>query len=46
MVAYTRTRLDYERCIVRLSIEQKEVLNRIDLEGDYLIRGAATSFVG
>ena len=41
MVAYTRTRLDYERSIVRLSLEQKEVLSRIDLEGDYLIRGAA-----
>ena len=41
MVAYTRTRLDYERSIVRLTVEQKEVLNRIDLDGDYLIRGAA-----
>ena len=41
MVAYTRTRLDYERSIVRLTIEQKEVLNRIDLEKDYLIKGAA-----
>ncbi|MBI9100201.1 MAG: UvrD-helicase domain-containing protein [Spirochaetaceae bacterium] len=41
MVAYTRTRLDYERSIVRLTMEQKEILARIDLEGDYLIRGAA-----
>jgi len=41
MVAYTRTRLDYERSLVRLTIEQKEILNRIDLDGDYLIRGAA-----
>jgi len=41
MVAYTRTRLDYERSIVRLSIEQKEVLNRINPDSDYLIRGAA-----
>lgn len=41
MIAYTRTRLDYERSIIRLSPEQKDVLGRIDLEGDYLIRGAA-----
>ncbi len=41
MVAYTRTRLDYERSILRLSIEQKEVLNRINLDSDYLVRGAA-----
>jgi len=41
MVAYTRTRLDYERSIVRLTQEQKDVLNRIDLDGDYLVRGAA-----
>jgi hypothetical protein len=41
MVAYTRTRLDYERSLIRLTVEQKEVLNRIDLDGDYLIRGAA-----
>lgn len=41
MVAYTRTRLDYERSLVRLTVEQKEVLKRIDPEGDYLIRGAA-----
>ncbi|MBB6481823.1 3'-5' exonuclease [Spirochaeta isovalerica] len=41
MVAYTRTRLDYERSLIRLTNEQKEVLGRIDLESDYLIRGAA-----
>ncbi|MBN2656056.1 MAG: AAA family ATPase [Spirochaetales bacterium] len=41
LVAYTRTRLDYERSLIRLTNEQKEVLNRIDLDSDYLIRGAA-----
>jgi hypothetical protein len=41
MVAYTRTRLDYERSLVRLTLEQKEVLSRMDLKNDYLIKGPA-----
>jgi len=41
MVSYTWTRMDYERTIIRLTPEQKEVLSRISLKGDYLIKGAA-----
>ena len=41
IVSYTRTRLDYERMILRLTPEQEQILGRISLEGDFLIRGAA-----
>ena len=41
IVSYTRTRLDYERMILRLTPEQEQILERIDLKGDFLIRGAA-----
>ncbi|MFP4511192.1 MAG: 3'-5' exonuclease [Spirochaetaceae bacterium] len=38
---YTRTRLDYERTIVRLTAEQKQVLSQISLDHDFLVKGAA-----
>ncbi len=38
---YTRTRLDYERSLIRLTGEQKAVLERINLEKDFIIRGGA-----
>ncbi len=38
---YTRTRLDYERTIVRLTAEQKQVLQQISLDHDFLVKGAA-----
>ncbi|MDA3957454.1 UvrD-helicase domain-containing protein, partial [Oceanispirochaeta sp.] len=41
MVFYTRTRRDYEQTLLRLSAEQKEVLERIPEQGDFLITGAA-----
>jgi UvrD-like helicase C-terminal domain/UvrD/REP helicase N-terminal domain len=41
MVHYTRTRMDYERTIIRLSPEQKETLDRINTSADYLIKGPA-----
>ncbi len=38
---YTRTKRDFERSIVRLSGEQKEVLAKIQADGSVLVRGAA-----
>lgn len=38
---YTRTRLDYERNLVRLSSEQSRVLDQIKLKGDFLVKGSA-----
>ncbi|MBL8966505.1 MAG: ATP-binding domain-containing protein [Spirochaetaceae bacterium] len=38
---YTRTRADYERSITRLTQEQKKVLERINLNEDFLIKGSA-----
>lgn len=38
---YTRTRADYERTIIRLTPEQRDVLRQIRLEGDFLVKGAA-----
>lgn len=38
---YTRTRHDYEQSIITLSREQTEVLNQINLNRDYLVKGAA-----
>jgi len=39
--AYTRTRADYERSVMRLSPEQQIAAERVRDTGDYLIRGAA-----
>lgn len=38
---YTRTRLDYERSLMRLTPEQEEAVRAVDLGGDYLVRGGA-----
>ncbi len=41
MTVYTRTRVDYERTITRLTPEQRKVLERINLNEDFLIKGSA-----
>jgi hypothetical protein len=41
MTVYTRTRADYERSITKLTSEQKKALERISLNEDFLIKGAA-----
>jgi len=41
LTVYTRSRLDYERLIARLSPEQKKVVDSITFDRDYLIRGSA-----
>ncbi|NLV84965.1 MAG: UvrD-helicase domain-containing protein [Spirochaetales bacterium] len=41
MTVYTRTRSDYERTLLRLTSEQKQVLDRISLNTDFLIKGRA-----
>lgn len=38
---YTKTRHDYERSIISLSREQSEVLDQIQMNKDYLVKGAA-----
>ena len=38
---YTKTRHDYEQSLVKLSREQSEVLNQINVNKDFLIKGAA-----
>lgn len=38
---YTRTRHDYEQSIITLSREQQDVLNQINMNRDYLVKGAA-----
>lgn len=38
---YTKTRHDYEQSIITLSREQTEVLNQINMNKDYLVKGAA-----
>lgn len=38
---YTKTRHDYEQSIISLSREQKDILEQIKLNKDYLIKGAA-----
>lgn len=38
---YTKTRHDYEKSIISLSHEQKEVLEQVNLNKDYLVKGAA-----
>lgn len=41
MLAYTRTRNDFEHTILRLSPEQEDAVNRIKFKQDYLIKGPA-----
>lgn len=41
LIAYTRTRSDYERSILKLTKEQKRVLEQITLQDDFLIKGGA-----
>ena len=41
MSLYTRTRRDYEKSLIRLTPEQQNVLDRIKLNHDFLVRGAA-----
>lgn len=38
---YTKTRHDYEQSIITLSHEQAEVLEQINMNKDYLVKGAA-----
>ena len=38
---FTRTRLDYERSVMRLSMEQEEAVTMIRDSGDYLVKGSA-----
>jgi len=38
---FTRTRLDYERSVLKLSTEQVEMVRFIKEKGDYIIKGAA-----
>ena len=41
MTVLTRTRTDYEATIIRLTGEQKRILEQIHLDNDFLIKGAA-----
>jgi hypothetical protein len=41
MTVFTRTRSDYERAVVRLTVEQKAVLSQINLDRDFLVKGSA-----
>ena len=41
LTSYTRTRLDFERDITRLTPEQQDVLDSISLTNDFLIKGGA-----
>lgn len=38
---YTRTRSEYEKSVLRLSADQKKAIDRISLQKDFLIKGAA-----
>ena len=38
---YTKTRMDYERTLMRLTPEQEEAVQAIDRESDFLVRGSA-----
>ena len=38
---YTRTRMDYERTLMRLTPEQEEAVDAIDRDADFLVRGGA-----
>ena len=39
--SYTRSRLDYERAVTRLSMEQARIIDEINFGSDFLIRGNA-----
>lgn len=41
MSLYTRSRLDFEQELVRLTTEQQRVLDEITLGGDFLVKGGA-----
>ena len=41
MTLYTRSRLEYERELVRLTPEQHQVLSEITVAGDFLVKGGA-----
>ena len=41
MTVYTRTRMDFERSVIRFTPEQKDVLSAISLKKDFLIKGSA-----
>lgn len=38
---YTRTRVDYERSVMRLTAEQEEAVALVKSDGDYVIKGTA-----
>ena len=38
---YTRTRLDYERSLLKLTAEQKQIINQVKLNKDFLVKGCA-----
>lgn len=39
--AYTRTRLDYEKSLVRLTAEQQNIVRQMKLDKDFLVKGSA-----
>ncbi|MEI6388306.1 MAG: UvrD-helicase domain-containing protein [Spirochaetota bacterium] len=41
MTLYTRSRIDYERELVKLSSDQQQILSEITLGGDFLVKGGA-----
>lgn len=41
MTVLTRTRADYEKSVTRLTPEQKKVLDQIQFNADFLVKGAA-----
>jgi superfamily I DNA/RNA helicase len=41
MTVLTRTRADYEKSLIRLTPEQKKILEQIHLDSDFLVKGAA-----
>jgi hypothetical protein len=41
LIAYTRTRSDYERSLLKLTKEQLRILDQIDLDHDFLVKGGA-----
>jgi hypothetical protein len=41
LIAYTRTRSDYERSMLKLTKEQLRILDQVSLKEDFLIKGGA-----
>lgn len=41
LLLYTRTRHDYEQTIITPSSEQQDILDKVNLDTDYLVRGSA-----